>query len=63
MGEYKDINDSIYERLMLDLEELGYDNIPDNLKNKIVDLIDCQEGEAYRQLLNEIIKILNKKKE
>lgn len=63
MGEYKDINDSIYERLMLDLEELGYDNISDNLKNKIVDLIDCQEGEAYRQLLNEIIKILNKKKE
>lgn len=61
MGEFKDINDSIYNKLIERLEEEGYENITHNVNhNKIVNLIDSSQNEyeAFEELVENAIKIL-----
>ena len=56
MGDFKDINDSIYDRLIERLSEEGYTNIPPEANNKIVDLIGS--GLDFEELVIESIKLL-----
>lgn len=56
MGEFKEINDKIYEQLIDRLSEEGYDNISSEDNNKIVDLIDSCK--TIEELVIEAINIL-----
>lgn len=53
MGDFKDINDGIYDRLIQRLEEEGYEDITVEQNNSIVDCINGQEdSEAFEDLVN-----------
>lgn len=56
MGEFKEINDKIYEQLIDRLSEEGYDNISSKDNNEIVDLIDSCK--TIEELVIEAINIL-----
>ena len=62
MGEYKDINDEIYDDLISRLDEEGYRDIQLNttVNNKIVDLIDARDQgqEEFEKLVSYSIKII-----
>ncbi|KEI16993.1 hypothetical protein Z959_07905 [Clostridium novyi B str. ATCC 27606] len=62
MGDFKDINDGIFEDLLNRLDDEGYSNIPSQAHNEIVDLIDAQyeDAEMFKELVSEAIKIIKK---
>ncbi|MGL5713678.1 MAG: hypothetical protein ACRCXT_24040 [Paraclostridium sp.] len=63
MGEFKDINDSIYDRLIERLEDEGYEDIDSNKikHDEIVELIDSRQTEydEFEKLVKNAIEILN----
>lgn len=56
MGEGKDMTDQIYDSLMSELAEIGYENISTKANNLIVDLIDV--GKEVKELIPEAINII-----
>lgn len=57
MGEYKDINDQLYKKLMEELEDEGYADISSKENDEIVNLINCNVDfqELFRSA-KEVIK-------
>ena len=60
MGDFKDINDQIYDNLMERLSDEGYDDISTDSNNAIVDLIDAQyeDPDLFEELVNKAIEII-----
>lgn len=61
MGEYKDINDQIYDRVMSELDEYGYDDLTKEQNDAIVDAITGYEDadeDQYKKLLNYALSLV-----
>ncbi|MCQ2013822.1 hypothetical protein [Clostridium butyricum] len=60
MGDFKEINDQIYDDLIDRLSEEGYDDISASANNKIVDLIDAQyeDPDLFEELVQKAINII-----
>ena len=64
MGDFKTINDQIYDKLMERLSDEGYDNISASANNAIVALIDAQyeDSDLFEELVKEAINIIKSEK-